>query len=68
MTTGARIQSLPCPQGPLLTAVREYAPIPHDVVTSTQLYIPQVHTEGHVFGVKKKKNPRKNNNRKTQQL
>lgn len=39
MTTGARTQSLPCPQGPLLIAVMEYAPTPYDVVTSMQLYI-----------------------------
>lgn len=40
MTTGARIQSLPCPQGPLL-AVMEQAPTLHDMITSMQLYIPQ---------------------------
>lgn len=51
MTTGARILSLPCPQGPLLIAlVMEYAPTPCDVVTSMHLYIPQAQSELHIGG------------------
>lgn len=59
MTTGARIQSLPCPQGPLLIAVMEYAPTPRDVVTSMQLYIPQVQFGLHIRGQEKKKKKKK---------
>lgn len=64
---GARNQSLPCPQGPLLIAVMEYAPTPYDVVTSMQLYIPQVQFGLHIGGQKKKRK-RKIHNRKTQQF
>jgi len=52
---GARIQSLPCPQGPLLTAVMEYALTPHDMVTSMQLYVPQFQSGLRIEGHKKRK-------------
>jgi len=55
MTMGARIQSLPCPQGPLLTAVMEYALTPHDMVTSMQLYVPQFQSGLRIEGHKKRK-------------